>query len=50
MSGMENGKERKPYTEPVVTDYGTVHEITKTVAVTGTLDGGSPGRNRTSAG
>jgi hypothetical protein len=50
MSGMENEKERKPYTEPVVTDYGTVHELTKAVATRGSLDGsGVTGRDRTSA-
>jgi hypothetical protein len=50
MSRMENEKDRKPYTEPVVTDYGTIQELTKTVATVGTLDGGSGGRNKTSAG
>jgi hypothetical protein len=38
---------KKPYTQPVLTVYGTVRDLTKTVNASGTADGGFFPRNRT---
>ena len=37
---------KKPYTKPTLTDYGTVRELTQTVGIHGSRDGGPPGANR----
>jgi len=38
---------KKPYSKPTLTVYGTVRELTRTVSIQGTFDGGRPGANRT---
>ncbi len=40
---------KKPYVSPIITVYGTVQEITKTVAQHGQKDSGKPPRSRTHA-
>jgi hypothetical protein len=38
---------KKPYSSPIITVYGTVQELTQKVGLTGTLDGGSGMRVKT---
>jgi len=40
---------KKPYISPILTVYGTVQEITKTVAQHGNPDSGTPPRFKTHA-
>lgn len=40
---------KKPYLSPIITVYGTVQEITKTVAQHGNSDHGRPPRFKTHA-
>lgn len=40
---------KKPYLSPIITVYGTVQEITKTVAQHGSRDNGTPPRFKTHA-
>ena len=38
---------KKPYSQPTLTVYGTVRELTQKVGIRGTADGGRPGANKT---
>jgi hypothetical protein len=38
---------KKPYSKPTLTIYGTVRELTQSVGIHGTRDGGPPGATRT---
>ena len=38
---------KEPYSTPKLTIYGTIEQLTKAVAVHGSMDGGSPPTNRT---
>ena len=40
---------KKPYSKPTLTVYGTVRELTQTVGVHGTVDGGPVSNPRTQA-
>jgi hypothetical protein len=40
---------KKPYSCPIITVYGTVKELTRTVGITGNRDGGSFASYRTHA-
>ncbi len=36
------------YSKPTLTDYGTIHELTKAQGQTGSRDGGAPPKDATS--
>jgi hypothetical protein len=40
---------KKPYSSPIITVYGTVQEITKTVSIHGHKDNGTGNRSKTHA-
>jgi hypothetical protein len=35
------------YSKPTLTDYGTIHELTKSLGMDGSRDGGSPPADKT---
>ena len=48
-AGMQECDGRKKlYATPQVLAYGTIHEITQAVGMTGKADGGMPGTDKTS--
>ena len=42
VTGPVKNKPKAKYSPPKLTDYGTIRDLTKTVATHGSFDGGSP--------
>jgi hypothetical protein len=40
------GEPKKPYSKPTLIVFGTVRDLTQKVGITGNLDGGSLGMNK----